>query len=133
MMNVPQILVVDDDTVVLETVCLMLYSEHIATAKALNADAIRNANLSKFECIMLDIWLPDSYGEESLEILAQHSYSGSVIVLSGATIDEINAVVTKGLGLGLSIIGYLRKPVHKSELIRALSLNPNFQFLLSGE
>jgi response regulator of citrate/malate metabolism len=131
-MNDPKILIVDDDPVVLETISMMLSRDNIASAKALNADAIRHANLNKFDCILLDIWLSDSYGEESLEILASHNYRGSVIVLSGAPKDEINAVATKGLRLGLSVIGYLRKPVNKVELNRVLALNPRLQFFLES-
>lgn len=131
-MNYPKILVVDDDPIVLETISMMLSRQNIECTKAFNADAIRRANLGKFDCILLDIWLSDSYGEESLEILAQHSYRGSVVVLSGASKDEINAVATKGLRLGLSIIGYLRKPVNKLDLSQVLALNPRFEPLLAS-
>jgi CheY-like chemotaxis protein len=131
-MNDPKILIVDDDPIVLETLSLMLSRQNISCVKAFNAGAIRRANLGKFDCILLDIWLSDSYGEESLEILAQQSYQGSVVVLSGASKDEINAVATKGLRLGLSIIGYLRKPVNKLDLSQVLALNPRFESHLAS-
>lgn len=59
-----------------------------------------------FRCIILDLWLSDSYGEESLEILAGKSYRNAVILISGKSRAEINQTARVGLKAGLADIRY---------------------------
>jgi len=120
-----RVLLIDDDVVVLQTLSLMFSSMGFKVTTAMNADAIRQANLDHFQCIILDIWLPDSYGDETLQILANKGYKGAVLLISGKQKNEINSTAKLGLQHGLSVIGYCQKPVYKNDLTRILTRAPH--------
>jgi DNA-binding NtrC family response regulator len=113
--------VVDDDPVCVESLKIILETQNINVSTAMNIDSLRDVDLSKFHCIMLDIWLSDSYGEESLEIISKKNYKGIIVLISGMEKEEINLVSTKGLRAGLHMANYLRKPIRKSEVVELLS------------
>ncbi|GAB5500230.1 MAG: hypothetical protein PsegKO_25410 [Pseudohongiellaceae bacterium] len=123
-MYTPDVLLIDDDMMVLETVSLMVRSLGLETATAMNADALRQADLHRFRCIILDLWLSDSYGEESLEILTEKSYRGAVILISGKTRSEINHIARQGLEAGLAVIGYCQKPISKGDITQLFTRIP---------
>lgn len=115
------VIVIDDDPVCIETLSIMLESHDIKATAALNIDSLRNIDLNKFKAIFLDIWLSDSYGEESLEIISKLNYKGPIILISGMEKEEIKIVSRKGLLEGLYVAGYLMKPIRKPELSEILS------------
>jgi DNA-binding response OmpR family regulator len=73
--------------------------------------AMEKINLYDYDCIVLDINLPDGSGFEILEMLCKESKSDGVIILSAR--DSIDDKI-KGLGLGAD--DYLTKPFYFSEL-----------------
>jgi DNA-binding response OmpR family regulator len=75
--------------------------------------AMEKINLYDYDCIVLDINLPDGSGFEILEMLCKESKSDGVIILSAR--DSIDDKI-KGLGLGAD--DYLTKPFYFSELMQ---------------
>jgi FixJ family two-component response regulator len=121
----PSILLIDDDFIVLEMMSLMLRNVGFQVVTAMNFAPLNESRLDKFDCIILDIWLSDSYGAESLEVLAEKNYQGALVLISGRPQSEIEEVSGEGLDLGLAVIGHLQKPVVQSDLMGVLSRMQN--------
>jgi len=76
------------------------------------AEAISKINIYEYDCILLDIMLPDGSGLSILKELKSMNKSESVIIISAR--DSLDDKV-EGLELGAD--DYLAKPFHMSELI----------------
>ncbi|WP_114492424.1 response regulator transcription factor [Candidatus Ulvibacter alkanivorans] len=73
--------------------------------------ALERVDLYDYDCIVLDINLPDGNGFELLEILYRKEKSHGVIILSAR-----DSLEDKLKGLGLGADDYLTKPFYFSEL-----------------
>jgi DNA-binding response OmpR family regulator len=107
-----KILVIEDEPEMLELIKQFLEDENyvVETAESFNAglDKIIAYN---YDCILLDIMLPDGNGLELLQQLKSLDKADSVIIISAK--DSIDDKI-KGLDLGAD--DYLTKPFHIAEL-----------------
>jgi two-component system, OmpR family, response regulator ArlR len=108
-----KILVVEDELEMLESIERVLKQENavVETAGNLN-DALDKALIYEYDCILLDINLPDGSGLELLQELKKQNKSDGVLILSAR-----NSLDDKLEGLNLGADDYLTKPFHFSELI----------------
>jgi DNA-binding response OmpR family regulator len=108
-----KILVVEDEPEMLESIERALKQENavVETASNLN-DALDKALIYEYDCILLDINLPDGSGLELLQELKNQGKSDGVLILSAR-----NSLDDKLEGLNLGADDYLTKPFHLSELI----------------
>jgi DNA-binding response OmpR family regulator len=108
-----KILVVEDEPEMLESIDRVLKQENalVETATNLN-DALDKALIYEYDCILLDINLPDGSGLELLRELKKQNKSDGVLILSAR-----NSLDDKLEGLNLGADDYLTKPFHFSELI----------------
>ena len=74
-------------------------------------DAISKVSLYSYDCILLDITLPDGNGLEILKYLKQHNNTDGVLIISAK-----NSLDDRLEGLDLGADDYLVKPFHLSEL-----------------
>lgn len=81
--------------------------ESVATYK----EAISKTGVYDYDCILLDITLPDGNGLEILKLLKEKGYNDSIIIVSAK--DSLDDKV-RGLDLGAD--DYLPKPFHMAEL-----------------
>ncbi len=81
--------------------------EPVATYK----EAISKIGVYDYDCILLDIGLPDGNGLEILKTLKNKGYSDSVIIVSAK-----DSLDDKVHGLELGADDYLPKPFHMAEL-----------------
>ena len=81
--------------------------EPVATYK----EAILKTGVYDYDCILLDISLPDGNGLEILKILKSKGHSDSVIIVSAK-----DSLDDKVYGLELGADDYLPKPFHMAEL-----------------
>ncbi len=107
-----KILIVEDEIDLLTS--LIAFSEkenyHTDTAKTYS-EASERISLYNYDCILLDINLPDGNGLQLLEHLKEINKSDGVIIISARhSLDD----KIKGLNLGAD--DYLTKPFHFSEL-----------------
>lgn len=68
-------------------------------------------NLYRYDCILLDITLPNGSGLEILKRLKEHNYPDGVLIISAK-----NSLDDRLQGLDLGADDYLVKPFHLSEL-----------------
>ena len=108
-----KILVVEDELEMLESIERVLKQEKAVVEKATNLnDALDKALIYEYDCILLDINLPDGSGLELLQELKKQNKSDGVLILSAR-----NSLDDKLEGLNLGADDYLTKPFHFSELI----------------
>ncbi|WP_343631827.1 response regulator transcription factor [Fluviicola sp.] len=108
-----KILVVEDEPEMLESIERVLKQENAVVETAMNLnDALDKALIYEYDCILLDINLPDGSGLELLQELKKQNKSDGVLILSAR-----NSLDDKLEGLNLGADDYLTKPFHFSELI----------------
>jgi DNA-binding NtrC family response regulator len=126
-MRKKNILVIDDDKIILDSLCEFLSLEGFQTS---GAETVKSA-LTKLEeenyCLVLtDVNLPDGDGIELLGIIKQNYPQTVVIVITGyGTIDSAVKAIKKGA------YDYLTKPIIDDELRLAVERALNQQSLIS--
>jgi DNA-binding response OmpR family regulator len=73
--------------------------------------ALSKVNLYRYDCIVLDITLPDGNGLAILKIIKEQNYPDGVLIISAK-----NSLDDRLEGLDLGADDYLVKPFHLSEL-----------------
>ncbi|MFM9839407.1 MAG: response regulator transcription factor [Cyclobacteriaceae bacterium] len=121
-----RLLIIEDGKQLAESIVEYLQREGYQCEAASNLeDALEKVALHDYNCILLDITLPDGNGLTVLEQLKRDGKMDGVIIISAkdSLDDRIN-------GLKLGADDYLAKPFHLSELgarIEALIRRKNFQ------
>jgi DNA-binding response OmpR family regulator len=107
-----KVLIVEDETN-LQRVLMDFLSKEKYAFDAVNTykDASEKISLFNYDCILLDINLPDASGFKLLDELKEINKTEGVIIISAR--DSIDDKI-KGLNLGAD--DYLTKPFHLSEL-----------------
>ena len=107
-----KVLIVEDEPSLREIIRKALQNERLVVEEAADfATACEKTGLYDYECILLDIMLPDGNGLELLQRLKKGGKRDRVIIISAK--DSIEDKV-KGLDLGAD--DYLAKPFHIAEL-----------------
>ncbi len=107
-----KILVVEDNADLREVIVRSLEKErYVAEIAATLSEAKSKAFVYEYDCILLDIMLPDGNGLDLLRELAEQGRPSNVIILSAK-----DAIEDKVTGLELGADDYLPKPFHLAEL-----------------
>ena len=112
-LNLPHILIVDDDKRILELVNDYLIKNNFRVSTAINAlKAREKIENIEFDLIILDIMMPGESGLKLTNSLKKNNFKTPILLLSalGSTGDRI-----KGLEIGAS--DYLTKPFEPKELL----------------
>ncbi len=108
-----KVLVVEDEPEMLESIERALKQENAVVESAANLqEALDKALIYEYDCILLDVNLPDGSGLELLQELKNNNKSDGVLIISAR-----NSLDDKLEGLNLGADDYLTKPFHFSELI----------------
>ncbi|MFI3314304.1 MAG: response regulator transcription factor [Rikenellaceae bacterium] len=107
-----KILVIEDEVALAETIDRALCREGYIVERAHSFEqAHSKISIFEYDCILLDIMLPDGSGLEILAELKSSNKLGGVIIISAK-----DSVDDKVVGLNLGADDYLSKPFHISEL-----------------
>ena len=107
-----RILIVEDEPSLREIMYRALVQEHyVVETAATYADADAKVAGYSYDCILLDIMLPDGNGLKLLEMLKEQQKRESVIIISAR-----DSIEDKVLGLEQGADDYLPKPFHLAEL-----------------
>ena len=85
--------------------------DYLVVTVATYKDALAKTGVYDYDCILLDITLPDGNGLEILKIIKDKGYRDSVIIVSAK-----DSLDDKVHGLDLGADDYLPKPFHMAEL-----------------
>lgn len=103
---------IEDEPSLRETVRSFLEKErYVVETAATYAEAVAKVADYGYDCILLDIMLPDGSGLAILEELRRMGKRGNVIIVSAK-----DAIEDKVAGLELGADDYLAKPFHLAEL-----------------
>ena len=107
-----KILVVEDESELSKSIVTYLKAESYSCEIATDfRTALQKTELFDYDCILLDITLPDGNGLQVLKELKANKKTDGVIIISAR--DSIDDRI---LGLNLGADDYLSKPFHLSEL-----------------
>ena len=107
-----KILIVEDERELAKSIVQYLRQESYVCEVAYTAnDATEKVMLHDYDCILLDITLPDGNGLKILEMLKKEGKMEGVIIISAK-----NSLDDRVQGLNLGADDYLAKPFHLSEL-----------------
>ncbi len=107
-----KILVVEDNADLREIIARSLEKErYVAETAGTLAEARSKAFVYEYDCVLLDIMLPDGSGLDLLREMAAQGQHGNVIILSAK-----DSIDDKVHGLELGADDYLPKPFHLAEL-----------------
>ncbi|RFC55848.1 response regulator transcription factor [Brumimicrobium aurantiacum] len=107
-----KILIIEDEQGLRDTIETSLLKEKYIVETAIDYhSAIDKISIYEYDCILLDIMLPDGNGLDLLQELKNQNKSENVIIISAkdALDDKVN-------GLALGADDYLAKPFHIAEL-----------------
>ena len=107
-----KILIVEDELPLAESVADYLSGEGYLCEKALTySQAQEKINLYQYDCIIVDITLPDGSGLRIIEELKKMGIQSGIIIISAR-----NALDDRIIGLDTGADDYLTKPFHLPEL-----------------
>ncbi|MEG0925471.1 response regulator transcription factor [Chryseobacterium sp.] len=124
-----KILIVEDETELSKSISEYLSGEnYLCEVAETYTEAINKIEMFHYDCILLDIMLPDGNGLKILEELKKQQKQDGVIIISAK-----NALDDKISGLQTGADDYLTKPFHLSELMaRVYSIIRRKQFSSSN-
>lgn len=107
-----KILIIEDEEELAKSIAAYLTEQSYLCEHASSfAEAINKIDVYSYDCILLDITLPDGNGLKILEELKKENKQDGVIIISAK-----NALDDKIKGLEIGADDYLTKPFHLSEL-----------------
>jgi len=107
-----KLLVIEDETSLLKSIIEYFTQEdYLCETASSFREGLKKAEDFQYDCIILDINLPDGSGLKILEYLRQHKKSDGVIIISAR-----DSLDDKIAGLNLGADDYITKPFHLSEL-----------------
>lgn len=124
-----KILIIEDEAVLAQSISEYLSGEnYLCETTSTFGKAMGKIEAFNYDCILLDIMLPDGNGLTILEELKKQQKQDGVIIISAK-----NALDDKIEGLKLGADDYLTKPFHLSELMaRVYSIIRRKQFSSSN-
>jgi len=107
-----KVLVVEDEKDLAESICTYLKENDFICDSALDFDnADLMINLYQYDCVVVDITLPDGSGLDVIRNLKKNHSQAGVVIISAK-----NALDDKVNGLSIGADDYLTKPFHLAEL-----------------
>ncbi|PQA94600.1 DNA-binding response regulator [Chryseobacterium shigense] len=108
-----KLLIIEDETELAKSISEYLSEEnYLCEFASTFREGMRKIEAFQYDCILLDITLPDGNGLAILEELKRQNKEDGVIIISAK-----NALDDKIKGLQLGADDYLTKPFHLSELM----------------
>lgn len=108
-----KILVIEDERSLQELIARALLKEHyVVEVASTYGEAWEKLSLFSYDCILLDIMLPDGNGLDLLKTFREEGKALTVIILSAR-----NSLEDKIIGLEEGADDYLPKPFHTAELL----------------
>ena len=107
-----KVLIVEDEKPLIDSISNYLKQEGYLCEIALNFNqAESKISSNSYDCIILDIGLPDRSGLELIKVLKSNNSKDGILILSAN-----NSINDKIIGLEIGADDYLTKPFHLSEL-----------------
>jgi hypothetical protein len=107
------ILIVEDEKELLSSMADYLSGTGMQCDKAESLDiALKQISANEYDCILLDIGLPDGSGFKVIEAMQQKDHATGILIISAR-----NSLDDRLTGLNIGADDYITKPFHLPELI----------------
>ncbi|HTF16714.1 MAG TPA: response regulator transcription factor [Chryseolinea sp.] len=107
-----KILIIEDEPILAESIASYLSKEGFVVESVFSYDAaVEKVNLYAYDCVVVDINLPDGTGFDIVEILKRLKAKSGIIIISAR-----DALEDRIRSLEIGSDDYLTKPFHLSEL-----------------
>jgi DNA-binding response OmpR family regulator len=108
-----KILIVEDEKQLLDSMLIFLKESGMICEKAETlAEASEKADLYEYDCVVLDIGLPDGSGLKVINVLQQKQKQTGIVILSAK-----NSLDDRLVGLNFGADDYVTKPFYMPELV----------------
>ena len=108
-----KILIVEDEKQLLDSMLIFLKESGMICEKAETlAEATEKADLYEYDCVVLDIGLPDGSGLKVINVLQQKQKQTGIVILSAK-----NSLDDRFVGLNFGADDYVTKPFYMPELV----------------
>ena len=108
-----KILIVEDEKQLLDSMLIFLKESGMICEKAETlAEATEKADLYEYDCVVLDIGLPDGSGLKVINVLQQKQKQTGIVILSAK-----NSLDDRLVGLNFGADDYVTKPFYMPELV----------------
>lgn len=114
------ILVVDDDDVIRETLCELLEANHLCQTADTAEEALAKLEAQRFDVVITDISMPGLSGKELLNRVVE-LYSGTPVIIISGLSDQEQAQSLIGLGAFDYLLKPFRLEVVEESVKRALN------------
>lgn len=115
-----RILVVDDDEMIRDTLCMMLVREGYEVCQAVDGSgAISKHKKCPFDLIITDIIMPEMEGIETIFKIREFSPSTAIIAISGGAIGTPEQLLEIARSCGADVS--FAKPFDRKELVGSIS------------
>lgn len=122
MSNGKEILVIDDDPGICALIVDVAESMGCFPQSAAEKDDILHKIQSPWDCILVDLTMPDIDGIEVLRLLSEQDNKCPVILISGFAAGVLDSARNLGEARGLTIIEALTKPIQIDTLEKTIEL-----------
>jgi len=116
MAAIPKILVIDDDSGVVELIDATAQKLGLACTACTTADVFLEALTPETTLIMMDLMMPEMDGIELLRLLGEQQCKAGIILMSGSGKRILETAEQFAQSIGLALVGRLRKPFRLTEL-----------------
>ena len=108
-----KILIVEDEKQLLDSMLIFLKESGMICEKAETlAEATEKTDLYEYDCVVLDIGLPDGSGLKVINVLQQKQKQTGIVILSAK-----NSLDDRLVGLNFGADDYVTKPFYMPELV----------------
>jgi CheY-like chemotaxis protein len=116
-----RVLAIDDDSAVCATVCAILQraGHQVVTAQD-GRSGLKLLEAEQFDLLLIDIFMPEMDGLETIRVLRRSKPQLPVIVMSGAMVEQASMPDYLSFGTKLGAIESLRKPFKPATLVEAV-------------
>jgi CheY-like chemotaxis protein len=120
-----KVLVVDDDTFMLDVITATLNGIGVIDVKAADsgrdAIALLDESGADFDVVMCDLYMPDMDGIEFLSHTKDNGFDGNVVLFSGVNRKMLEQAEELALIKQIKVLGSLEKPITQEALKSLLS------------
>ena len=115
--------IVDDDPLMIKLLGLMLANADVRLETFMSGTALlKSPTLNQFSTIILDLSIPDAEGFQIMDKLVVKNIAVPILLISGHDHAILMAAKAYGEGVGLNLLGALRKPFTQQNLQSIMGL-----------